>query len=196
MSNFFREELEAHQDVLSKLVNEHQSELDQLTKIFVDCFTSGHKVLFCGNGGSAADSQHIAAEFINRFRFDRPALPALALTVDTSVLTCIGNDSSYDFVFSRQVEALAQPGDVVIGITTSGRSKNILLALEAAKKKKAIAVGLTGKDGVARMKDVTDFTLGVPSNDTARIQEGHEFALHCVAAIVENTMFEKEKKKA
>jgi D-sedoheptulose 7-phosphate isomerase len=194
MSNFFREELEAHQDVLSKLVNEHQAELDQLTKLFLDCFSSGHKVLFCGNGGSAADSQHIAAEFINRFRFDRPALPALALTVDTSVLTCIGNDSSYDFVFSRQVEALAQPGDVVIGITTSGRSKNILLALEAAKKKKAIAVGLTGKDGVARMKDVTDFTLGVPSNDTARIQEGHEFALHCVAAIVENTMFEREKK--
>lgn len=190
MSNFFAEELAAHQDVLSKLVNEHGAELEQLRKLFMDCFTGGHKLLFCGNGGSAADSQHIAAEFINRFRFDRPALPAIALTVDTSVLTCIGNDSSYDFVFSRQVEALAQPGDVVVGITTSGRSKNILLALEAAKKKKAIAVGLTGKDGVARMKDVTDFCLGVPSNDTARIQEGHEFALHCVAALVENAMFE------
>lgn len=195
MSNFFEEELESHRDVLHKLVHEQGAELDRLFTLFMDCLKSGKKLLFCGNGGSAADSQHIAAEFINRFRFDRPALPALALTVDTSVLTCIGNDSAYDFVFSRQVEALAQEGDVVVGLTTSGRSKNVILALQAAKKKKAIAVGLTGKDGAARMKDSTDFVLGVPSNDTARIQEGHEFALHCVAAMVENAMFEKERPK-
>lgn len=195
MSNFFREELDAHHRVLEKLVSEHGAELAELEKLFLDCLTAGKKLLFCGNGGSAADSQHIAAEFINRFRFDRPALPALALTVDSSVLTCIGNDSAYDFVFSRQVEALAQEGDVVVGITTSGRSKNVILALEAARKKKAVAVGLTGEAGAARMKDVTDFVLGIPSNDTARIQEGHEFALHCVAALVESAMFGKEKPK-
>lgn len=193
MSNFFREELDAHHSVLEKLVTEQVADLEELKKLFVDALTAGKKLLFCGNGGSAADAQHIAAEFINRFRFDRPALPALALTVDASVLTSIGNDSSYDFVFSRQVEALAQEGDVVVGLTTSGRSKNVLLALEAAKKKKAIAVGLTGKDGAARMKDVTDFVLAVPSNDTARIQEGHEFALHCVAALVEKAMFGEKK---
>jgi D-sedoheptulose 7-phosphate isomerase len=195
VSTFFRDELEAHHRVLETLVTQQASELEHLQKLFTVALTAGRKLLFCGNGGSAADSQHIAAEFINRFRFDRPALPALALTVDTSVLTCIGNDSSYDFVFSRQVEALAEEGDVVVGLSTSGRSKNVLLALEAARKKKALAVGLTGKDGAARMKDVTDFVLGVPSNDTARIQEGHEFALHCVAALVENAIFENERPK-
>ena len=193
-SDFFKSELEAHLAVFERLVDDQGVVLEQLTDAFIACFKRGNKLLFCGNGGSAADSQHIAAEFINRFRYDRAALPAIALTVDTSVLTCIGNDAAFEQVFSRQVEALAQPGDIVIGITTSGKSANVLRALEAAKKKKAIAVGFTGQDGHARLAPITDMCFATPSNDTARIQEGHEFALHSIAALVESAIFPQDKK--
>lgn len=188
-SGFFRQELEGHERVLRRMVDEQSELLQRLADTFVEAFRRGNKLLFCGNGGSAADSQHIAAEFINRFRFDRGPLPAVALTVDTSVLTCIGNDAAFEEVFSRQVEALAQPQDVVVGISTSGRSANVLRALEAARAKKAIAIGLTGAAGLERMTPYTDICLAVPSKDTARIQEAHEFALHSVASIVESTLF-------
>ena len=192
MSGFFKQELDAHEQVLRKLVDEQSDLLQRLADTFVEAFRRGNKLLFCGNGGSAADSQHIAAEFINRFRFDRAALPAIALTVDTSVLTCIGNDAAFDQVFSRQVEALALPGDIVVGLSTSGNSKNVLKALEAARAKKAFTVGLTGAGGFDRMSPLSDLCLAVPSKDTARIQEGHEFALHCIASIVESVMFAQE----
>lgn len=188
-AEFFRRELEDHEVVLRKMIEADSALLSHLVDTFVAAFRRGNKLLFFGNGGSAADAQHIAAEFINRFRFDRGALPALALTVDSSVLTCIGNDSAFEYVFSRQVEALAQAGDVVIGISTSGRSANVLRALEVAREKKAVVVGFTGANGAKTMGAMCDLCLAVPSTDTARIQEGHEFAFHTIASLVESAMF-------
>ena len=189
LQRFFEGELLAHLETLGRLVREQGPVLSQITALFIEAFRRGNKLLFCGNGGSAADSQHIVAEFINRFRFDRAPLPALALTVDTSVLTCIANDSAYEQVFARQVQALAQPGDVVVGLSTSGRSPNILAALKAARARSAIAVGLTGANGPVYLAAHCDHLLAVPSTDTARIQEAHEFALHSIASAVEQAMF-------
>jgi D-sedoheptulose 7-phosphate isomerase len=189
MSAFFKQEFEEHQRVMQQLVDEQSTLMQQLVDVFISAFERGNKVLFCGNGGSAADSQHIAAEFINRFRFDRDPLPAIALTVDSSILTCIGNDASFDEVFEKQVRALAQPGDLLVGISTSGKSKNVLKALEAARARRAITMAFTGADGLERMAPYSDHVLAVPSRDTARIQEAHEFAFHCIAALVEDAMF-------
>jgi D-sedoheptulose 7-phosphate isomerase len=190
MPSFFETELAQHQRALSALVAEQGAVLEALVDALVKAFRGGHKVLFFGNGGSAADSQHIAAEFINRFRYDRAPLPALALTVDSSVLTCIGNDASFEEVFSKQVQAFAQPGDVAVGISTSGKSKNVLRALEAARAKPGVVtVGFTGARGREVMTPLCDHVLAVPSDDTARIQEGHEFAFHGIAARVEQIMF-------
>ncbi|MFI5298743.1 MAG: SIS domain-containing protein [Polyangiales bacterium] len=186
---FFERELADHQRVLARLVADDAAVLQRITDAVVAVFRRGNKLLFCGNGGSAADAQHVAAEFINRFRFERAALPAIALTVDSSVLTCIGNDSGFDRIFSRQVEALAQAGDALVAISTSGRSPNVILALEAARAKSALTIGFTGAAGVASMGALCDLCLVVPSTDTARIQEAHEFALHCIADLVERTMF-------
>jgi D-sedoheptulose 7-phosphate isomerase len=188
-ATFWKSELDEHQRVLQKLVEESEDVLSRLADVFVTAFRRGNKLLFCGNGGSAADAQHIAAEFINRFRFDRDPLPAIALTTDSSVLTCIGNDSSFGEVFAKQVKALANEGDVVVGISTSGKSANVLQALEVARAKKAITIGFTGEAGRDRMAAYCDHVLAAPSRDTARIQEVHEFALHGIAALVEKTMF-------
>ncbi len=188
MNRFFTE-LEAHESVLRATVEGHSAVLDGLVAAFLATFRAGHKVMFCGNGGSAADSQHVAAEFVNRFRFDRPPLPALALTVDSSVLTCIGNDDAFEAIFSRQVEALGHAGDLLVGISTSGRSANVLRAFEAARRRGVVTVGLTGANGQATMGPLCDHVLAVPSTDTARIQEVHEFVLHCIAAQVESEMF-------
>jgi phosphoheptose isomerase len=188
-SSFFRKEFEEHEQVIRRMVDEQGELLQRLADTLVEAFRRGNKLLFCGNGGSAADAQHIAAEFINRFRFDRAPLPAIALTVDTSVLTCIGNDASFEQVFSRQVEALAQPGDVVVGISTSGRSANVLRALKAGRARKALTIGFTGAAGLDPMTPLCDLCLAVPSKDTARIQEAHEFAFHCIAALAETAMF-------
>jgi D-sedoheptulose 7-phosphate isomerase len=185
----FLAELGEHEEVLRRMLAEDEGILEEIAHTLVQAFRRGNKVLFCGNGGSAADSQHIAAEFINRFRFDRAPLPALALTVDTSVLTCIGNDASYDQVFAKQVEALAQPGDVVVGISTSGRSPNVLKALRAGREKRAVVAGFTGAAGAAHMREFCDLLLAAPSRDTARIQEAHEFAFHCIAGRVEQVLF-------
>jgi D-sedoheptulose 7-phosphate isomerase len=184
-----RAELEQHQDVLHRTVAELHGMLEAVAAMLVAAFRGGNKVMFCGNGGSAADSQHLAGEFINRFRFDRAPLPAMSLTVDTSVLTCIGNDSSYDFVFSKQVEALARPGDVLVAISTSGRSRNVLQAIEAARKARALVIGFTGAGGAAHMGSLCDALVAVPSTDTARIQEAHEFSFHCIAGYVERILF-------
>src|SRR5208283_1170142 len=137
----------------------------------------GHKVLFFGNGGSAADAQHLAAELAGRFHFDRPALAGLALTANTSCLTAIGNDYAFDQIFSRQVESLGVPGDAAFGITTSGRSSNVLRAFETARSRGMITVSMTGKTGEA-LRNSTDFCLCVPSKDTPRIQEAHILTGH------------------
>jgi D-sedoheptulose 7-phosphate isomerase len=157
---------------------------------FVKALTNGHKLLLFGNGGSAADAQHIAAEFVGRFQMERTPLPALALTVNTSALTGIGNDYDYVNVFSRQVEALGQAGDVAVGITTSGKSPNVIKGLAAAKAKGLVTVGLTGKYGTM-LQEVSQYCLCVPSDQTPRIQESHILIGHIVSQITELEMFAK-----
>jgi D-sedoheptulose 7-phosphate isomerase len=151
----------------------------------------GKKVLFAGNGGSAADSQHLAAELVGRLNYDRPGLAALALTTDTSALTAIGNDYAFENIFSRQVESLGQAGDVFIAISTSGRSPNILRALEAARRKQLITIGLTGQHAQA-MLERCDWLLNVPSQETSKIQECHILLGHIICALVENALFGAE----
>jgi len=148
----------------------------------------GGKVLLVGNGGSAADAQHIAGELVSRFAFDRPGLPAIALTTDTSILTAIGNDYGYERLFARQVQALGRAGDVLIAYSTSGKSPNILLALHEAREKGLCCVGFTGNRG-GPMRDVCDHLLEVPSADTPKIQEGHLVLGHILCGLVETAMF-------
>ena len=154
----------------------------QAISAIVASLTSGGKVLACGNGGSAADAQHFSAEFVGRFERERPELAAIALTTDTSILTAVGNDYGFDAVFSRQVRALGQPGDVLLAITTSGNSSNILAAVEAAHARDMVVIGMTGRDGgkMGHMLRETDVHICVPHPRTARIQEVHILALHCI----------------
>ena len=153
-----------------------------------ECLQGGHKVLVFGNGGSAADAQHLAAELVGRYLYDRPGLPALALTTDTSALTAIGNDMGYESVFRRQVEAHGRRGDVAIGITTSGRSRNVVDALRAARERGLATIALTGGGG-GLLKDAVDYLLDAPSTDTPRIQETHGLVVHLLCQIVEETLF-------
>ena len=157
--------------------------------LLIDGLKGGGKVLFCGNGGSAADSQHLAAELTGRYLRDRAPLAAVALTVDTSALTAIANDYSYDEVFARQVRGLGRPGDVLVGISTSGNSRNVVAALEAARALGMRTVGLTGAAG-GRMKELCDVCLCVPSTDTPRIQEMHIAAGHMLCELVENAFIQ------
>jgi len=182
-------EFEAHMATLQQTVAECAADIHEIAEQIIACFQRENKILLCGNGGSAADAQHVAAEFINRFRFDRPALPAMALTTDSSILTCIGNDSSFDFVFSRQVEVLANSGDILIGISTSGGSKNVLNALDAAHKKGIQTIGFTGEKGRTTLGAKCDHCIVIPSADTARIQEAHEFVWHFICGMVEERLF-------
>lgn len=183
-------ELEAHIVVIEKAVEECSEEISGITECILAGFQQGNKILLCGNGGSAADAQHVAAEFINRFRFDRPALPAIALTTDSSILTCIGNDSAFENIFSRQVEALGTKGDIFVGISTSGQSPNILKALEIAREKGLTTIGFTGEKGRSSMGEKCDYCLIIPSSDTARIQECHEFVWHVICGAVESSLFQ------
>jgi D-sedoheptulose 7-phosphate isomerase len=150
----------------------------------------GNKVLFAGNGGSAADAQHLAGELVSRFAYDRPGLAAFALTTDTSVLTAIGNDYGYEHLFARQVQAVGVAGDVFFGISTSGRSPNILAAMRVAREKELVTVGLTGRLG-GQMSELCDLLLRVPSDSTPRIQEGHIAMGHAICQIIEATLFPK-----
>ena len=155
---------------------------------FTTAFKNGNKVLFCGNGGSAADAQHLAAEFSGRFYTDRDALPAEALHCNTSYMTAVANDYSYDVVYSRMIKGIGNPGDVLIGLSTSGNSKNIVEAFKTAKLKNMVTVGLTGDSG-GMMKEMSDFLLNVPSSDTPRIQESHIMLGHIICQLVEEKYF-------
>jgi D-sedoheptulose 7-phosphate isomerase len=163
----------------------------RVSEILVDALSRGNKVLLFGNGGSAADAQHIAAELVGRFAFERPALPALALSVNSSCVTAIGNDYGFDRVFSRQLEALGRPGDIAIGISTSGNSPNVVLALSVARKMGLHTVALTGPTGGSLLKNV-DHCICVPSNETPRIQECHILVGHVISELVERELFHKE----
>ena len=160
----------------------------RMGQLLIERYRGGNKLLIGGNGGSAADAQHIAAEFVSRFNFDRPGLPALALTTDTSILTAVGNDYGYDQLFRRQLEANGVAGDVFLGISTSGNSPNILQALEAASEKGVTTFGMTGESGGA-MRELCDYCLCVPSAETPRIQEAHILIGHTLCAMVELALF-------
>jgi D-sedoheptulose 7-phosphate isomerase len=184
------DDLAAHVAAVTETVAGSAFTIADVASRLVSCFENGGKLLVCGNGGSAADAQHLVAEFMNRMRVDRRPWPAIALTTDTSVLTSIANDSAFDRVFARQVEALGLPGDVLFAFSTSGGSANVLAALRAAHQHGMTTVGFTGEMGVERMGPACDLLVTVPSNDTARIQECHEFVCHHLAGVVERRLVE------
>jgi D-sedoheptulose 7-phosphate isomerase len=166
------------------------SQIQQSIESIIQCIKNGNKIILFGNGGSAADAQHIAAELIGRFKLERKSFPAIALTTDTSILTSLGNDYSYDVVFSRQCESLVSKGDVVIGISTSGNSKNVELGMKTALKKGAKTIGLLGNNG-GIIKSVSDISIIVNSVDTANIQESHRVIYHIICNLVESQLSEK-----
>lgn len=161
------------------------------SEYMVAALLAGKKILACGNGGSAADAQHFAAELVNRFEVERPGLPAIALTTDVSCITSIANDYSYKEIFSKQVDALGQAGDVLLALSTSGKSPNVNLAIEAAHMKKMTVVALTGRDGgaLAPVLAASDLEIRIPANVTARIQETHILVLHCICDLIDFSLF-------
>jgi D-sedoheptulose 7-phosphate isomerase len=165
----------------------------KISEAVIAAFEKGNKLFLFGNGGSAADAQHIAAEFVGRFAFDRPPLPALALSVNSSCVTAIGNDYGFDLVFARQIEALAHSGDVAIGISTSGNSPNVLHGLEAAKRKGLQTVGFAGCNG-GKLKGVAGYCVCAPSNETPRIQECHILIGHIIAELAEQSIFHEQSR--
>ncbi len=164
--------------------------IEQVTALIIKAFESGNKVLFCGNGGSAADAQHLAAEFSGRFYFDRDPLPSEALHCNSSYMTAVANDYGYDVVYSRMIKGMGRPGDVLVGLSTSGNSVNIIKAMEQAHEIGMINVGLTGASG-GKMKDICDHLINVPSSDTPRIQESHIMVGHIICQLVEAHLFKK-----
>ena len=170
-----------------------KSNVDLIIKgadILAECITTGHKILIFGNGGSAADAQHIAAEFVNRFKIERPPLAAIALTCDTSIITSIGNDYDFDEIFSKQIKALGNKDDIAIGISTSGNSKNVIKAINTAKKIGLFTIGITGRGG--KLASCADLALPVESDVTARIQETHNIIGHILCELVDRILFPEE----
>ncbi|OKY27337.1 MULTISPECIES: phosphoheptose isomerase [Thalassotalea] len=165
--------------------------IEQASLIMVQSLLGGHKILSCGNGGSAGDAQHFSAELLNRYETERPSLPAIALTTDSSTITSIANDYHYDEVFSKQLRALGNAGDVLLAISTSGNSRNVIKAIEAAVARDMPIIALTGKDGgdIAGLLGENDVEIRVPSSRTARIQEVHLVVIHCLCDIIDSTLF-------
>ena len=190
MKQYIQTQIEESQRVMTAMLADQPLQEATLAAAQA-CITSlqnGGRILLAGNGGSAADAQHIAGEFVSRFMFDRPGLPAIALTTDTSILTAIGNDYGYEKLFSRQVQAHGNKGDVFIGYSTSGKSPNILLAFQEARARGLICIGLTGNRG-GPMRELCDHLLEVPSPDTPKVQEGHLVLGHTICGLVENAIF-------
>ena len=175
-------------EVKHRFFADHARDIQRAADIIVEAMKAGGKLLVFGNGGSAADAQHIAGELINRFLQERKALPAVALNTDGGILTCIANDTGFENIFSRQIEALAQKGDVCLAITTSGNSPNVIAACNQARKQQIKVIGLLGRDG-GRVAPLCDLALIVPSNDTQRIQETHNLVGHILCELVESAMF-------
>ncbi|MDX9745272.1 MAG: D-sedoheptulose 7-phosphate isomerase [Syntrophales bacterium] len=171
-------------------INENLSRLVNIVEVIKKCLENGNKILIFGNGGSSSDSQHLAAEFVNRFRIERPPLPAISLAADTAVITSIANDYDFSEVFSKQIRAVGQQGDVAWGLSTSGKSPNVLKALETARKNSLVTIGFTGADG-GEMARVCDYILNVPSSNTARIQEVLMTAGHVICEMVDFKLFQR-----
>ena len=190
MSRIIKSRIEASIEVKQQLLQDNQliQNLATVVDVISSAFIKGNKVLFAGNGGSAADAQHLAAEFSGRFYKDRKALPAEALHCNSSYLTAVANDYSYDVIYARLVEGIGVEGDVLIGISTSGNSVNILQAFETARAKKMVTIGFTGATG-GKMKELSDYLFNVPSTDTPRIQESHILIGHIICELVEAQVF-------
>lgn len=186
IEEYLRESVKLNTEILNDL--SLLTIIKEMSLAIIEAYQNKKKLILFGNGGSAADAQHIAAELVNRFGLERIALPAIALTTDTSVLTSIANDYDYSKIFARQVEALAEKGDVVIGISTSGASLNVIKGIEVAREKGAKTIGLTGKNG-GKLARTADLVLKVPSNDTPRIQEAHITILHVICYLIEKRLF-------
>jgi len=178
--------IQVKQDIIEK--GELAATLEKVIAVITQAFKNGNSVYFAGNGGSAADAQHLAAEFSGRFYKDRKALPSEALHCNTSYLTAVANDYSYDVIYSRLLEGLAKPGDVLVGLSTSGNSANIVNAFEKSKELKVVTIGFTGAAG-GKMKELSDYLINVPSTDTPRIQESHILLGHIICELVEKNIF-------
>lgn len=190
MKTYIRAQIQETQRVMSAMLLDDAllARVEAAAEACITALSNGSKILLAGNGGSAADAQHIAGEFVSRFAFDRPGLPAIALTTDTSILTAIGNDYGYDKLFARQVQAHAQKGDIFIAYSTSGKSPNVVAALQEAKNRGVVCIGMTGNRG-GPMKELCDHYLEVPSADTPKIQEGHAVLGHILCGLVERALF-------
>ncbi len=186
MSSLLIRNLDEHRELFARL-DALAPEVQAAGQLMAEALRRGRKIMFCGNGGSAADSQHLAAELTGRFIHDRKPLAAMALSTDSSALTCIGNDYSFADVFSRQVEGLGQAGDVLVGISTSGRSANVIKAVEAARGRDMQVIGLLGRDG-GTLKALSDVAIVVPSPTTARIQEAHILIGHTLCGLIEELL--------
>jgi D-sedoheptulose 7-phosphate isomerase len=186
IKNIIQASIDVKQQVLKN--EELISVIEKVVDLIVAAFQNGRHIYFCGNGGSAADAQHLAAEFSGRFYTDRKALPAEALHCNTSYLTAVANDYGYDVIYSRIIDGIGQEGDVLIGLSTSGNSKNIVNAFEKAREKKMLTVAFTGDSGGA-MKSCTDYLINIPSTDTPRIQESHIMIGHIICQLVEERMY-------
>jgi D-sedoheptulose 7-phosphate isomerase len=184
MKNYINTEFHQHSLVLNETIKNLASDIEEAGKLIISTLKAGNKILLFGNGGSAGDAQHIAAELTGRYKTERGGLAAIALTTDTSALTAIGNDYGFDRIFDRQVEALGRPGDLLIGISTSGNSKNVLRALDYGKDHSMNTIGLSGKKG-GEMINLCDINLIIPSDDTARIQEMHILVGHILCGIID-----------
>ncbi|WP_019156095.1 D-sedoheptulose-7-phosphate isomerase [Robertmurraya massiliosenegalensis] len=184
IKTIFNSALQEHLEVMAKIEENLREEIERISYLCKDAIEHKNTIFFMGNGGSAADSQHLAAELVGRFVKERKGLPAIALTTDTSILTAVGNDYGYEEIFSRQIEALVKPHDIVIGITTSGNSDNIIRAIKRANDKGALTIGLTGKDG-GIMKDICHRCIVIPSSNTARIQEAHILIGHIICEMID-----------
>ncbi|MBN8827293.1 MAG: D-sedoheptulose 7-phosphate isomerase [Sphingobacteriia bacterium] len=181
------------QSLIFQVMNDNNviNTVEQISLVCIDAISKGNKIIFAGNGGSAADSQHLAAEFVSKLCYDRPAMPAIAITTDTSALTAIGNDYGYEYVFSRQLDAIARPGDIFFGISTSGNSKNIIEALKLSKQRNITSIGFTGMSG-GLMNDLCDYLLKIPGKETAKVQECHIMLGHIICGLIEDAIHGKE----
>ena len=187
IKKIYESEINEHISNINFFLKNNFNEFKKFLDVVIKTLKKGNKIILFGNGGSASDAQHIAAELVVRYKKRRKSIPAISLSTDTSVLTAIGNDFTFNEIFSRQIESVGKPGDIAIGITTSGKSKNIINALKLAKKNKIISVVLTKKKypNKQQLKNISDFILGVPANETARIQELHILVGHLMCAVID-----------